>query len=96
MQRCFLSTLFFVILSSTVFAQSPAQDSLSPKVVLTIRQQGQSENFSVESYSFSFSKEDAYQINGQAMRGILLVNLEKYSPFLLQAAGGDSTNVVNV
>lgn len=96
MKRFFLSTLFFAILSSAVFAQSSAQDTLSKKVVLTIRHHGQSENFSIDDYSFSFSKMDAYQINGHAMRGDLMVTLEKYSPFLLQAVGGDSTNVINV
>lgn len=96
MKRFFLNILFFIVLSSTVFAQSSVQDSLSKEVVLTIQQQGESEDFPVDNYSFSFSKEDTYRVGGQAIRGILMVNLEKYSPFLLQAVKGDSTNVVNV
>lgn len=97
MKQLFFSVLFIFTLSTTISAQSSIQDSLSSKkVVLTLQHHHQSEDFQVESYSFSFSKTGSYVIDGQAMRGDLMVSLKKFTPFLLQAVGGDSTNVIQV
>src|SRR5699024_11671772 len=42
------------------------------------------------------TKTGSYVIDGQAMRGDLIVSLKKFTPFLLQTVGGDSTNVIQV
>jgi|SRR5699024_8600636 len=97
MKQLFFSVLFILTLSTTISAQSSIQDSLSSKkVVLTLQHHHQSKDFEVEDYSFSFSKMGSYDIDGQTMRGDLMVSLKKFTPFLLQAVGGDSTNVVKV
>ncbi len=97
MKQLFFCMLFTLTLLTTVSAQSLMQDSLSSKkVILTLQHHHQSKDFEVESYSFTFSKTQSYVIDGQAMRGDLMVSIKKFTPFLLQAVGGDSTNVVKV